>query len=132
MNFYAEPGASRDELEAIAQRALKAVCAAHAAGEAADVAVLFEEVGTNTNNNNDNANDNNDNNDANDNNYNNDNDNNNDDNNNDLVVCPDCEQDPCIFRLHEESLVAYDENEQMGIPPDQVPPNNIRRKAMCR
>jgi hypothetical protein len=124
MNFDAEPGASRDELEAVAEGALNAVCAAHAAGEVADVAVLLEEDRTNTNNNNDNANDANDNaNDAND---------DNDDNNNDVVVCPNCEQFPCVFRLHKESLVAYDKNEQMGIPPDQVPPNIIRRKAMCR
>jgi hypothetical protein len=65
MNFHAEPGASRDELEAVAERALHAVHAAHVAGEVADVAVLFEEDRTNTNNKNDDANDDNDNNDAN-------------------------------------------------------------------
>jgi cobalamin biosynthesis protein CobT len=50
MNFHAAPGASRDQLEAVAKRALNAVHAAHAAGEVANVALLFKEDGTNANN----------------------------------------------------------------------------------
>jgi hypothetical protein len=122
MNFYVVPGATRDELEAVAERALNAVMAAHGAGEVANVALLFKEDSTTTtNNNNDNVNDANDAHDANDANDNSD-DANDNDNNNDVVVCPDSRQDPCVFRLHEESLGACDENEQMWIPPGDAPP----------
>jgi hypothetical protein len=105
MNFHVVPGATQDELEAVAERALNAVMAAHGAGEVANVALLFKEDSTTTtNNDNDNVNDVNDANDAND----NSDDANDNDNDNDVVVCPDSRQDPCVFRLHEESLVACD------------------------
>ena len=49
------------------------------------------------------------------------------------IACPECEEAPCLFLAHKESLVAFDEAETASFAlEDQQPPNNIRRKKLYR
>jgi hypothetical protein len=131
MNFSVPSGASREEIDAVVDRAFQAMYEAGDRGEPMDVALLFdeEEAGGNSNESNDNNNNNN----------NNNNDDNNDNNinldiatTNDDNVCLDCEEDPCVFDTHKESLMAFDEAEHTSLAHEDVPPNNVRRKKLYR
>lgn len=46
--------------------------------------------------------------------------------------CPVCGEDPCLFVQHAEMLLAFEEAELAGLAPEDVPPNNLRRKALYR
>jgi hypothetical protein len=46
--------------------------------------------------------------------------------------CPVCGEDPCLFLQHAEMLLAFEEAELAGLAPEDVPPNNLRRKALYR
>jgi hypothetical protein len=48
-------------------------------------------------------------------------------------VCVECWENPCVFFLHEELLVAFDEAEHgERLEGEDVPPNNVRRKKLYR
>jgi hypothetical protein len=48
----------------------------------------------------------------------------------DEIVCPGCGEDLCVFVGHEESLVALDKVEHLGLAPECLPLNNVRQKAL--
>ena len=149
MNFTIPFGSSQADVNAVVQRGVDAMFDVQAAGGVADVAFVFEEEeeeveqGDNNNNNNNNE----------DNNEDNNNTKSESDNNNDstmimtmeewvgdvtgeeefVVMCSVCEEQPCLFLQHKESLVAYDEAEHdlLGDEGD-APTNNIRRKKLYR
>jgi hypothetical protein len=48
-------------------------------------------------------------------------------------VCLGCFENPCVFFIHEERLVAFDAAEYSMIPAgEDVPSNNVRRKKLYR
>jgi hypothetical protein len=50
-----------------------------------------------------------------------------------VAVCKGCFEEPCIFVLNKERLVALDESEHvLLVAPEDVPSNNIRRKRLYR
>ena len=125
MDFYVRRGASKKDIEAMSARASGAFLDAFDAGEEADVKLLFEE----------------------------DRDPNDeeaearrlaglnyvlvesedeDDEDEDDTACEDCGEAPCLFLAHQESLVAFDKAMVSGLAPEDVPPNNSRRKSLYR
>jgi 4-hydroxy-3-methylbut-2-en-1-yl diphosphate synthase IspG/GcpE len=50
----------------------------------------------------------------------------------DIVSCPGCEEQPCVFTIHKENLVAYDEAEHSCLAVKDIPENNLRRKKLYR
>ncbi len=46
--------------------------------------------------------------------------------------CEACEEEPCVFFVHEASLLAYDEAEHGGLLGEDVPTNNLKRKKLYR
>lgn len=48
------------------------------------------------------------------------------------VVCDKCERNPCVFVIHRESLVAYDDSEHGTMTTEDLPDSNIRRKKLYR
>jgi len=44
----------------------------------------------------------------------------------DVVLCEECGEEPCVFSTHQELLSAYDEAEHGCLEGDDVPENNIR------
>lgn len=159
MNVSIPFGASQLEINALVQRGVDAMIEAEASGGVADVAFMFEqeeveevdddgwneevdEVADAGNN------------DSNANNESTVNDNANEDSHNQynadnntmtmedwvnnveeefVAVCKGCFEEPCIFVLNKERLVALDELEHvLLVAPEDVPSNNIRRKRLYR
>jgi hypothetical protein len=50
----------------------------------------------------------------------------------DIVSCPGCKEQPCVFTTHKENLVAYDEAEHSCLPGEDMPENNLRHKKLYR
>ncbi len=130
MNFVVPTNASRDEINAIAERGIDAMFDAYDAGEEA-LTVAFvhegkeeeeEKKGEEEINNNDKK-------------YNNDINNINDDDDSkkdeEEDSCPVCGHDPCLFEQQKELLLALDEAEHGG-EGEETPANNIRRKKLYR
>jgi hypothetical protein len=46
--------------------------------------------------------------------------------------CQVCENDPCLFIANEDGLIDYDEAEHGHLAREDRPANNLRRKELCR
>ena len=48
------------------------------------------------------------------------------------AVCLECEERPCLFLVHQESLMAFEQAEHASLALENQPPNNIRQKKLYR
>ena len=110
-NFYTKPGASLEEITAVFEEGLDAMYEAHDAGrEDTSVAFLIAADDKIHNEDNDNVST----------------------IKEDVSVCQECEEDPCLFVQNKISLVAFDEAEHADLATEDVPSNNVIRKKLYR
>jgi hypothetical protein len=55
-----------------------------------------------------------------------------DDESNCKIACPDCCEEPCVYKKHEELLLAFDNAEHGCSGAEEVPSNNVRMKKLYR